>query len=255
MRFLFLHAHPDDETLVSGSLILALKRLGQDCLVLTATRGEQGEPATPIDKETLANERLSERAQALAQLGATDAGFLGQPPNRELGRSCRNYGDSGMAWVTATVAGPSRRAPNNALSRAPLPEVVSDVAQAAQHWGADLLVSYDRHGGYCHPDHVRCHHAMVAAARLTGLPWAQIVHQPDRLGRGVPDPQAAAQATWFEAGVDRDRLIAAHHCYASQFSLTDRGVLHVGGQIDPLQTRLGLWPYSPEWPSERAKAA
>ncbi|MDR1078475.1 MAG: hypothetical protein LBL55_07440, partial [Propionibacteriaceae bacterium] len=81
------------------------------------------------------------------------------------------------------------------------------------------------------------------------------VHQPDQLGRGVPDPQAAAQATWFEAGVDRDRLIAAHHCYASQFSLTDRGVSHIGGQVDPLQTRLGLWPYPPDWPAERAQAA
>ncbi|MDR1387155.1 MAG: PIG-L family deacetylase [Propionibacteriaceae bacterium] len=255
MRFLFLHAHPDDETLVSGSLILALRRLGQECLVLTATRGEQGGPNPPADPQALASRRLAERAQALAELGAVDAGFLGCSPNREPGRSGRRYGDSGMAWVTATVAGPSRHAPTNALSRAPLPEVATDVAQAIQHWRPDLLVSYDRHGGYCHPDHIRCHHAMVAAARLTGLPWAQIVHSPDHLGRGVPDPQAATQATWFEAGVDHDRLLAAHSCYASQFKLTERGVLHVGGQIDPLQTRLGLWPYPPDWPAEPAQAA
>ena len=36
-RYLFVHAHPDDETLATGALIVALVRAGNPCAVVTAT--------------------------------------------------------------------------------------------------------------------------------------------------------------------------------------------------------------------------
>ena len=38
-----VHAHPDDETLATGALIAHLVGQGVECVLLTATRGEQGE--------------------------------------------------------------------------------------------------------------------------------------------------------------------------------------------------------------------
>ena len=45
-RVLFVHAHPDDETLSSGGTIATLLELGAEVTVLTATRGERGEMLT-----------------------------------------------------------------------------------------------------------------------------------------------------------------------------------------------------------------
>ena len=42
-RVLFVHAHPDDETLATGGLIARLAASGTWVAVLTATRGEQGD--------------------------------------------------------------------------------------------------------------------------------------------------------------------------------------------------------------------
>jgi LmbE family N-acetylglucosaminyl deacetylase len=178
-RYLFLHAHPDDETLETGAVVLALIRAGAEPVVVTATRGELGEVtpkvARALGRAGLTARRLSERTRAIAQLGAWDAGFLGAPPNRAAGLAPRVYSDSGMAWVTPTVAGPAPESPAEAFCRAPLDEVTADVVACARHWRADVLVSYDAHGGYGHPDHVRCHHAARQAARELGLPFWEIV--------------------------------------------------------------------------------
>ncbi|MDR1851214.1 MAG: glycosyltransferase [Propionibacteriaceae bacterium] len=224
-RFLFVHAHPDDETLSTGAAILALAREGKECLVLTATRGEMGE-ATPdvverLDEAGLVELRLAERRNALAALGAKDAGFLGAQPNRADCRAEREYSDSGMAWVADGVAGPADDSPAGALSKANLDEVVGDVAAAAVNWRADVLVSYNEEGGYGHPDHVRCHHAAAKAAAQLGIPFLQI---------GV--------GSSYDAGGDFGRLLQAHQAYASQFTVVDEGhVRHVGGQVDSLLRR------------------
>ncbi|MDR1265974.1 MAG: glycosyltransferase [Propionibacteriaceae bacterium] len=243
-RYLFLHAHPDDETLGTGPIILALVRAGAEPIIVTATRGELGEVtprvARTLGRAGLTTRRLSERTRAIAQLGAWDAGFLGTPPNRAPGQDPRVYSDSGMAWVTPTVAGPAPQSPATALCRAPLDEVVADVVACARHWRADSLVSYDAAGGYGHPDHVRCHQAGRRAARELGLPFWEIV--TPQTGAGASTGTDSAEVTVYEAGPGLERLIAAHQAYSSQFTVTadHQGLVHVGGQAAPLLARAGL---------------
>ncbi|MDR0284389.1 MAG: PIG-L family deacetylase [Propionibacteriaceae bacterium] len=226
MRYLFLHAHPDDETLSTGAIIVALRAAGHVPLVLTATRGERGEvvpgslsagPA-PLD---LAGIRAAERVTALAALGATDAGWLGAGSNRTPGQAPRRYRDSGMVWVTPTLAGPAPDAPADCLTRADPDEIVADVAAAATFWQADALVSYNQAGGYGHPDHVRCHEAARAAGVRLGLPAYEITD--DHAGE------------WYEAGDGAPAVLAAHRAYRTQFTVDGDRVIHVGGQVEQIR--------------------
>ena len=101
---LFVHAHPDDETLATGGLIAELAARGVRVAVLTAMRGEQGEVVEgPLSALTgtpeLTAHREGEVAAACATLGVRHHAFLGSPDARAAGRPPRRYTDSGMAWL------------------------------------------------------------------------------------------------------------------------------------------------------------
>ena len=54
----------------------------------------------------------------------------------------------------------------NSLHRADLDEAAALLAAIVDEEGADVLVGYDWHGGYGHPDHVKVHHVTRRAAEL-----------------------------------------------------------------------------------------
>jgi len=180
-RVLFVHAHPDDETLASGGTIATLLELGADVTVLTATRGERGEMLTaslaPLygDGPRVAAHRETEIAGALAALGGPRHLWLGGPGARPTDLPERRYTDSGMQWGPDGRAVAADDAPADSLTAADLGEVVDDIRAAIRSTGADAVVSYDDDGGYGHPDHVRVHHAARYAARAEELPFSMIV--------------------------------------------------------------------------------
>lgn len=233
--WLFVHAHPDDEVLATGAILLALRRAGTECRVLTCSRGEQGEaiPGSLPPGVKLAEVRERELACSLATLGVAGPGlFLGAAPARAEDLAPRRYTDSGMRWVTPTVAGPGESAGPDSLTAAPLAEVVGDIVAGARANPPGALVSYDDDGGYGHPDHIRAHAATLAAARILGLPYLAITTRRDLADH------------WYEAGPDLDQLVAAHGCYPTQFRVEQRpdgpGIVHVGGQHQDLVSAGGL---------------
>lgn len=225
MRYLFAHAHPDDETLASGVLIAHLLDLGHEVYVLTATRGEQGEVVPGpwshlVGTPALVERRMDELAGALAELGVTGSAWLGAPE--------RVYRDSGMVWVRPGLAGPADRTDAEALSVAPLELVVSDIVAYAERIGAEVLVSYDADGGYGHPDHVRMHDASVEAARLLGIPFRALVNER-RPG-----------VEWFELEAYLPKAVAALEHHRTQLTVVGTDVVHSGGQKEPVMTEVGL---------------
>lgn len=242
-RVLFLHAHPDDESLATGALIADLRGSGVEVAVLTATRGEQGEVT---DEALLAGgdlvaRRERELARALGVLGVTIHGFLGQPPALAPGRQPRRYTDSGMVWVQPDLAGPGEDAGPDALTSAPLDEAAADAAAFTAWFGADVVVSYDSHGGYGHPDHVACHHIARRAAALAGVRFVEIVS-------AVIDEQAGtlewaprvegAEVVDLPHRIDSVREALAS--YASQVTVDGDEVVHVGGQRHTIPTAVTL---------------
>lgn len=165
-RVLFVHAHPDDETLATGIALAHLRDRGHDVHVLTCTLGEEGEVIPPglshleqAPGDPLAAHRRAELRTAMGLLGVSHH-VLGEP---DAGGEPAAYRDSGMA---GSVAARHTRA----FASAPLATVAGHLRAVIAGLAPDLVVTYDGEGGYGHPDHIRVHEATVAA--LAGMPEA-----------------------------------------------------------------------------------
>ena len=213
-RVLFVHAHPDDETLSSGGTIATLLELGAEVTVLTATRGERGEMLTaalaPLagDGRRVAAHRETEIAAALAALGGPAHLWLGGPGARPTDLAPRRYTDSGMQWGPDGRATAADDAPADSLTAADLGEVVDDIRAAIRSTAADAVVSYADDGGYGHPDHVRVHHAAQYAARAEEVPFSMIV-----------DPASAEVDLTVDVVPVRAKVRAAVEQYRSQVTV------------------------------------
>lgn len=157
-RLLFVHAHPDDETLATGVAIAHHAARGDDVHVLTCTLGEEGEvipthlahlEGAPGDP--LAAHRREELRRALGELGVTSHLLGASGPGGHL-----TYRDSGMAG-SAAAAHP------RAWAGADLADAAAAVRALIDEVRPDVVVTYDATGGYGHPDHVRTHEATCHA--------------------------------------------------------------------------------------------
>jgi N-acetyl-1-D-myo-inositol-2-amino-2-deoxy-alpha-D-glucopyranoside deacetylase len=239
-RVLFVHAHPDDETIETGGTIATLLAQGAAVTVLTCTRGERGE-VIPDDlkpalesQATLAALRTSELATAMSILGVTDHRYLGDANARWSGRDHRHYTDSGMAWG-AEGAEPTGEYDPTSLDSAPLGDVAADVAAVLVETRATAIVSYGPRGGYGHPDHIRAHDAARRAAEVYGIPYYAIIdHDHDAASHAAASPAAADIELDITAVLDRKR--AALAAYRSQLTLDGDEIEFPGGQRRPVDT-------------------
>jgi LmbE family N-acetylglucosaminyl deacetylase len=138
------HAHPDDEVLLTGGTIARLAAEGHRVIIVVACDGDVW--ASPGQ-----GRRLEELRASAAILGADKAVHLG-------------YADSGHGPVL--FEDPPGR---TRFARADIGEAAGKLAALLTEEHADLLLSYDRQGGYGHRDHVRVHHVGARAAGLAGV--------------------------------------------------------------------------------------
>ena len=221
-RVLFVHAHPDDETLATGATIATLVDAGAYVSVLTCTRGELGEiipdALQHLSGAALGEYRLGELANALAALGVTDHRVLGNADARWEGRAPRRYLDSGMRWG-ADGATALAETDGESLSAAEVGEVAADIAAVILLVDPDVVVSYASDGGYGHPDHVRAHEATRTAAEVLGVPFYVVDSEGARRGPVVVDPTPVL-----------DRKRRALQAYGTQVTVTgDEFALSSGG--------------------------
>jgi LmbE family N-acetylglucosaminyl deacetylase len=173
---LFVHAHPDDESIVTGGTIARLVRDGVPVTVLTCTRGERGDVIPDElrhlegDLRALADHRETELADAMAALGVADHRFLGDPDARWKGLDPRRYVDSGMEWGDDGVPVALRPLDPDSLCAGDEADEARDVLAVIADVDATSVITYDDHGGYGHPDHVRTHVIATWAAEEAGIP-------------------------------------------------------------------------------------
>ncbi len=150
----FLHAHPDDECLSSGGTIAKYASAGHRLVLVTATDGRHGEkPADITTPEQLLERRRAELAQAVSILGVArhewlgyvDSGMTGWPQNNDPGAFIRSDIEEAAARL-ARIVGDERRTTDRLV-----------------------LIGYDWHGNYGHPDHVHVHKTARRAAAIAGV--------------------------------------------------------------------------------------
>ena len=143
---LLVHAHPDDEAISTGGVMMKAKADGHRVVLVTGTRGEAGEIYNMDEKATrprLGEVRTKELETAAKILGVDRLEFLG-------------YRDSGM------VGTPENDDPRS-FHQAPLDEAAAKLAAILREERPDVVVTYDSDGTYGHPDHIKAHHTTNAA--------------------------------------------------------------------------------------------
>jgi mycothiol S-conjugate amidase len=170
---LALHAHPDDESSKAASTVAKYVSQGTRAVLVTATGGEAGEILNPeMDSPevaaNLAEVRAAELAEAAGIIGFDDVVMLG-------------YRDSGM---------PGSDANNHpgAFCSQPFDDVLERLVGVVRSQRPDVVLGYDAHEFYPHPDHLRVHRLSTALAQAAadesqfpdaGDPWnIQKVYAP-----------------------------------------------------------------------------
>lgn len=165
-RLIALHAHPDDESSKGAATVAKYVDAGVRAVLVTATGGEAGDILNPaMDRPeivaNLAEVRRQELEEAAAIIGYDEVIMLG-------------YRDSGMADSE------DNQRPE-AFTNASDEEVLERLVTIVRHEKPHVVLGYDSHERYPHPDHLAIHrHGLelfTAAADgdvfpNAGPPWA-----------------------------------------------------------------------------------
>lgn len=235
---LFVHAHPDDESIGTGATMAHYAAAGARVTLVTCTLGEEGEILVPAlaglaaaEADQLGGYRIAELRAACAALGVADQRFLGG-----TGR----YRDSGMMGL------PSNAHPR-AFWRADLDEAARALVEVIREVRPQVVVTYDPNGGYGHPDHIQAHRVTMLACELaagvgaapakvywTAVPRSALragmqefsgtsdnpfagVERVEDLPFGTPDEEIS---TRVDASGHGDAKVAAMRAHATQISAT-----------------------------------
>ncbi|MEK7517070.1 MAG: PIG-L deacetylase family protein [Patescibacteria group bacterium] len=122
MTFIFVFAHPDDESFSSGGTIAQLAKKGEKVVLVTATKGEKGQLGDPpiASKKNLGKTREKELENAAKILGISSILFL-----NFIDGTLQDHADSLRKKILEIF-----------IKKSP-----------------DVVVTFDRHGGSNHPDH------------------------------------------------------------------------------------------------------
>jgi N-acetyl-1-D-myo-inositol-2-amino-2-deoxy-alpha-D-glucopyranoside deacetylase len=230
-RVMFVHAHPDDESISTGATMAHYAAAGAHVTLVTCTLGEEGEIHVPElaglaadQADQLGGYRISELAAACEAMGVTDHRFLG---------GAGRYRDSGMMGT------PANDHPR-CFWRADLDTAAGQLVEIMLEVRPQVLVTYDPNGFYGHPDHIQAHRVAMRAAELAGpagcapvkIYWTTVprrvieagmqafaesaenpfadVESADELPFGAPDEEIAARIDASEVAGAKEAALRAH---------------------------------------------
>ncbi len=155
LTLMTVHAHPDDETIATGGVMAKAVAAGRRVVLVTGTRGEQGEivvPAldTPDNHRRLGELRATELELAMGELGVTEWENLGYRDSDMMGRAGNT--DPRTFW------------------QADLDEAAGRLTWLVRTYQPDVITTYNSFGGYGHPDHIRTHDVAIRAFDRAGDP-------------------------------------------------------------------------------------
>ena len=157
---LFVHAHPDDESVGTGGTIARLVAEGVRVDLVTCTDGAEGEIHDPTLDHDEARPRLA--AIRAAELACSVEALGGNGIRHHM----LGYRDSGMMGTEANEHPASFWQADVGAATRRLAAIVHEARPAA-------IVSYDENGNYGHPDHINAARIAREAYELSrGEEWA-----------------------------------------------------------------------------------
>lgn len=135
----FLHAHPDDEALLTAGTMARAAAEGHRVVLAVATDGAAGLTSAAF-QDDLAAVRARELEHSAEILGTARLDTWG-------------YADSGLAGDQP-----------GGFAAGDLHDQVTRLVDLVESEQADVLIGYDPSGGYGHADHLRVHQVARAAA-------------------------------------------------------------------------------------------
>jgi len=222
-----LHAHPDDESSKGAGTIARYSDEGVRTVLVTATGGEAGDilnPAadSPEARADLAAVRRSELLDSAAIIGYDDVVMLG-------------YRDSGMPDTD------ENRHPL-AFVNAPFEDILGRMVAIVRSEQPEVILGYDDHERYPHPDHLRIHDLSEAVFTAAA--------DPDRFP-DAGEPWAAQRLYAPAFSLKRIRLLGAAMSDRGLESPFDRWIAGIDPEAeDPPLTRVDVGEYL-----ERARSA
>jgi LmbE family N-acetylglucosaminyl deacetylase len=168
-RLLISYAHPDDESFGSGGIIAKYVAEGAEVYLICATDGDMG--TIPDDMKNLYSTvrelRLSELDCANEVLGFKKVFKLGFKDSGMMNAESTN--DPACLWYTWQNS----------------PEVLTRrVVEVIREIKPHVIVTFNKYGGYGHPDHIAIQSATTEAFKLAGDPsykTEQDTYQPQKL--------------------------------------------------------------------------
>ena len=214
------NAHPDDEALLTGGTIAKLAAEGHRVVLVVATDGIMG-TAESVRQNT---SRLDELRASARVLGAAGVVHLG-------------YADSGHGPVLYPDPPDRQR-----FARADTGEAAARLAVILRDQAADLLLSYDKHGGYGHRDHVKVHE--VGSLAADSSPASACWRRPGRASRSSGSSCCSVRCGWWSGTTSTPRartsprgLELTHRLNVRKYARQKRAALAAHGSQ--------LWPASP----------
>ncbi len=146
---LAVFAHPDDEAFSSGGILTHYAKLGVRVELLCATRGEAGKITDPnLSITDLGKHREHELRLACAAMDISEPRFMDY---HDSGRLERLRKDDPLATINIDYL-----------------EMEQKIIEVIRETKPQVLLTFDPHGGYNHPDHLSVYRAASAAFFSSG---------------------------------------------------------------------------------------
>ncbi len=161
-NLLFLHAHPDDEALLTAGTMAKAHALGHRVHLVVATDGSAGLTSKEFTHDLISH-RSVELARSAKILGVSSVTELGYP---DSGLHGEHIAQGGFAGIDQTV-------------------ITARLASLITELNIDTLVGYDPSGGYGHPDHIQVHNVARALRELTPINLFEATLPREPIARAV----------------------------------------------------------------------
>jgi LmbE family N-acetylglucosaminyl deacetylase len=223
-RLLISYAHPDDESFGLGALIAKYVARGVEVYLICATNGDVGtvRPELMNGYSSVAELRLAELDAAAKLLGLKEVILLG-------------YRDSGM------MGSESSKDPA-CLWQQPQSEVTRRVVEVMRDVQPQVVITFNRYGGYGHPDHIAIQRATVDAFALAGDPLYETGQPPYRPQKlyfsSIPKRQMQLGIWWLKARGQDPRRMGRNR---------DIDVQAILDHAEPVHAMVDIHAYYPQW--------